>query len=137
MKISANRYNKAYFDTWYRNPKKRIITPSLIAKKAHLVVAVAEYYLGRQVRTALDVGCGEGAWLPALRKLRPRLRYTGVDPSAYVIQRFGKTRNLIPGSFGDLPKLARSYDLIICSDCLYYVPDEELVVGLEILAHHL
>ncbi len=137
MKQAANRYNKAYFDTWYRNPKKRVSTPALVAKKAQLAVAVSEYYLGRHVRSALDVGCGEGPWQQALKKLRPLIRYTGVDPSPYVIQRFGKRKNLISGSFGELPKLARSYDLIICSDCLYYVPDEELIIGLEILAHHL
>lgn len=135
--MPANHYNKAYFDTWYRHPKKRVSTPALVAKKAQLAVAVSEYYLGRQIRNALDVGCGEGPWRQALKKIRPRLHYTGVDPSPYVLQKFGRRRNVIFGSFGDLPKLARAYDLIICSDCLYYVPDEELIIGLDILARHL
>jgi SAM-dependent methyltransferase len=136
MKPTRGRaYDKAYFDKWYRNPLHRVSTPAAVARKARLVVAVAEYYLGRQVRSALDVGCGEGQWQPVLKRLG--IRYTGIDPSPYAIRRFGRRRHLVPGSFGNLPRLASSYDLIICSDALYYVPDDELVIGLEILAQRL
>ncbi|MEI8388174.1 MAG: class I SAM-dependent methyltransferase [Verrucomicrobiota bacterium] len=130
-------YGKAYFDKWYRDPRHRVSTACTVARKARLVVAVAEYYLDRPVRTALDVGCGEGQWGSALQKLRPGIRYSGIDPSPYAVNRFGKRRNIRMGSFGALPRLAASYDLIICSDSLYYVPDDELIIGLEILAQHL
>jgi len=130
-------YGKAYFDKWYRDPRHRVSTPYTLARKAMLAVAVAEYYLDRPVRTALDVGCGEGQWRPALKKLRPDIRYAGIDPSPYAVRRFGKRRNIFLGSFGELPRLAASYDLIICSDALYYVPDDELIIGLEILVQHL
>ena len=130
-------YGKAYFDKWYRDPCHRVSTPHTLARKAMLAVAVAEYYLDRPVRTALDVGCGEGQWRLALKKLRPDIRYTGIDPSPYAVRRFGKRRSLLLGSFGELPRLAASYDLIICSDALYYVPDDELIIGLEILVQHL
>lgn len=129
-------YDEAYFDRWYRSPQ-RVSTPAAVARKAALAVAMAEYYLGRKIRTVLDVGCGEGQWQPALNRLRPGVRYTGIDPSPYAIRRFGKKRNLVEGSFGHLPKLRASYDLLICSDSLYYVPDDELVSGLEILVAHL
>jgi len=127
-------YNKAYFDKWYRHPKHRIVTAAKTARKALLALAVAEYYLDRRVRTVLDVGCGEGQWQPALMKLRPRIQYTGVDPSPHAIRRFGKRRNILRGSFGNLPDLADSYDLVVCSDSLYYIPDDELIMGLHILA---
>jgi SAM-dependent methyltransferase len=127
-------YDKAYFDKWYRHPKRRVITAAKTARKALLALAVAEYYLERRVRTVLDVGCGEGQWHPALKKLRPRVQYTGVDPSPYAVRRFGKSRHIVRGSFGNLPDLAGSYDLIVCSDSLYYIPDDELIMGLHILA---
>ena len=130
-------YDRAYFDKWYRHPGHRVITASKTARKANLALAVAEYYLERPVRTVLDVGCGEGQWQPVLKKLRPRLRYTGIDPSPYAVRRFGKRRNILRGSFGNLPDLADSYDLIICSDSLYYIPDDELIMGLHILAPRL
>ena len=129
--MTRSRFNSAYFDKWYRNPRHRVITPSIIARKARLALAMAEYYLGRPVRNALDVGCGEGQWLPALKKLRPGISYTGIDPSPYVIKRYGKRRNLMFGSFGDLPPLATAYDLLISSDSLYYVHEDELLSGLQ------
>ena len=108
-------YGKAYFDKWYRDPRHRVSTPHTLARKAMLAVAVAEYYLDRPVRTALDVGCGEGQWRLALKKLRPDIRYTGIDPSPYAVRRFGKRRSILLGSFGELPRMSASYDLIICN----------------------
>jgi len=135
--FSFARYDKAYFDKWYRDPKHRIITRSATIRKARLAVSMAEYYLTRPVRSVLDVGCGEGAWFSILNQIRPAIRYTGVDPSAYAIRRFGRQRHLIEGSFGDLPQLRGLYDLIICSDVLYSVSDSELLTGLPVLAAHL
>ena len=128
----VKRYDRAYFDRWYRDPRRRVKTPSDIARGAGLVVGAAEYLLGRPVRTVLDVGCGEGGWRQALLRLRPRIRYTGVDPSEYVVQRYGKRRNILQGSFGELDTLGlhAGYDVIICADFLNYVSTPELVRGL-------
>ena len=130
-------YGKAYFDKWYRDPRHRVSTARTVERKARHALAAAEYYLDRPARSALDVGCGEGQWRSALKRLRPGIRYTGIDPSPYAVRRFGMRRNIIAGSLGGLPRLAASYDLIVCSDSLYYVPDDELIIGLEILAQHL
>ena len=135
--MTSSRFNKAYFEKWYRNPRHRVVTPALVARKAQLAVAVAEYYLGRRLRNALDIGCGEGQWQPVLNKMRPGISYTGIDPSSYALKRFGRRRNLIYGSFGNLPVLAPGYDLIIASDSLYYVPEDELKFGLKVLASRL
>lgn len=139
MKPSSTRYTKAYFDKWYRDPQHRVSTPTTTARKATMVLGVTEYYLERPVHTVLDVGCGEGQWRVALRRLRPKIRYTGVDPSPYVLQRFGKSRNILPGGLGSLPheKLDSAYDLIICSDLLYYLSDQELKNGLKTLLSYL
>ncbi len=131
------RYDRRYFDKWYRDPAHRVSTPASTRRKAALALTVAEYFLERPVRTVLDVGCGEGQWQPVLARLRPGIHYTGIDPSAYAIRRFGRRRNLLPGGFGDLARLrlAATYDLIICSDVLYYASREELKAGLpEIVA---
>lgn len=136
-KSDTDRYDRAYFDRWYRDPKTRVKSQSGIHRKAALALSVAEYYLERPVRTVLDVGCGEGNWLPALISLRPKIRYTGVDASTYAVDRFGKKRNIRLGSFATLEEigLRKDYDLIVCSDTLFYLPLTELEQGIASLAH--
>lgn len=129
-------YDRAYFDRWYRNPETRVKSSAGIKRKVALALSVTEYYLERPVKSILDVGCGEGNWLPALRALRPAIHYTGIDASPYVVERFGKKRNIRLGSFATLEECAlrESYDLIICSDTLFYLTLEELKSGLASLA---
>lgn len=131
------RYDQSYFHRWYRNPRTRVITPADTRRKAQLAIGAAEYMLGRQVRTVLDVGAGEGAWLGPLRALRPSVQYTGVDPSEYVVRRFGKRRNIHWGSFGQLDAaglLSGSYDLVICCGVVNYLPRGELERGLAVIS---
>lgn len=132
----SDRYDRSYFDRWYRDPKTRVKSRAAIRRKASLALSVAEYYLERPVRTVLDVGCGEGNWLQPLHLLRPNIRYTGVDASLYAVQRFGKRRNIRLGSFASLAEvgLADAYDLIICSDTLFYLSLPDLEKGFSSLA---
>jgi SAM-dependent methyltransferase len=133
---SAEHYDRSYFNRWYRDPSTRVKSLTAIRRKATLTIALAEYYLERPVRSVLDVGCGEGNWLPALRSIRPRIHYTGVDSSHYAVERFGRSRSIRHGSFGTLGEcnLKNSYDLVICSDLLFYLPIDELKLGLAFLA---
>ena len=97
-----------------------------------MVVGVAEYFLRRKVRSVLDVGCGVGAWRRELTRLRPEVRYEGIDPSEYVVRKHGRRRNISLGQFEDLPSLRlglKKYDLIVCADVLQYVADEALRRG--------
>jgi SAM-dependent methyltransferase len=128
-------YDRAYFDRWYRHDDTRVNAPAEIRRKVVLAVAMTEYFIRRPIRTVLDVGCGEGAWFPHLRALRPAVEYIGLDSSDYVVKRFGRTRNIRKATFGDLATMNLDvYDLVICSDVLHYVPDAELKAGLRSLA---
>jgi SAM-dependent methyltransferase len=128
-------YNAAYFRKWYRDPRKRIVRRAGVARKAAMAVGVAEHLLGRPLVSVLDVGCGEGAWFPLLRELRPKLRYLGLDTSDYAVRRFGRSRNVRRGSWGEVAELRldEPFDLVVCSDALHYVPTREVVRGLESL----
>ena len=100
---------------------------------------MAEQLLERRVRNALDVGCGEGLWRAALRRERPHLEYLGIDPSAYVAQRYGARRNIREGGITSLDalRIRGTFDLIVCNDVLHYVPSRELRQGMGALAQRL
>jgi SAM-dependent methyltransferase len=134
---TVKRYDQSYFHRWYRNARTRVITPADTKRKARLALGAAEYMLGRPVRTVLDIGAGEGTWLPALRALRPGVQYTGVDPSEYAVRRFGRRRNIHWGTFGALDEaglLSGTYDLVVCCGVVNYLSKRELERGLEVVA---
>jgi SAM-dependent methyltransferase len=126
-------YDKHYFDRWYRNSKHERNSRALLERKVHLAVSIAEYYLERPIRSALDVGCGEAVWRAPLLKLRPKLEYRGVDSSQYAVSRFGRARNIAFADFGQLEQLrfGAPVDLLVCSDVMHYVGDAELKRGLK------
>src|SRR5690349_16040445 len=87
-------YDEAYFKRWYRDPRTRVHTPEAVRRKVRMVVGIAEYFLGRKLRSVLDVGAGEGTWRREIRRIRPDVRYLGVDPSEWVVARHGRRRNI-------------------------------------------
>jgi SAM-dependent methyltransferase len=129
-------YDRTYFDRWYRDPVRRVAPRAALRRKVAMAVAVAEHFLGRPLRTVLDVGCGEGAWRAPLRALRPGVVYLGLDSSDYAVRRFGRSRNVRHGAFRELdaPGFERQFDLVVCADVLHYVPAPELSRGLAALA---
>jgi SAM-dependent methyltransferase len=135
-RAGGKAYDEAYFDKWYRDPRTRVHTPDAVRRKIRMVLGISERYLGRKLRSVLDIGSGEGTWGTELRRLRPGIRYLGVDPSEYVVARHGKRRNIRLGRFEDVHtmSLGRSWDLIVCADMLQYIPDRPLVRGIRHLA---
>jgi SAM-dependent methyltransferase len=130
----TKRYDRAYFDRWYRG-RMHIGPDAEVRRKVAVAVAGAEYFLQRQLRNVIDIGCGEAPWLAHLHAIRPRVRYAGIDPSDYAVQRFGASRNVSRGSFGALPSLGirEKFDLVVCTDVLHYLTDEEIRSGLPAL----
>lgn len=125
------RYDRAYFDQWYRD--RRIGSPADLARTVALAVAVTEQVLARPLRSVLDVGAGEGRWQPVLRRLRPTVRYAGVDGSAWAVARWGRRRNLRLGAIVALDQLGLDgpFDLIVAADMLHYLPGSVLRRGID------
>lgn len=132
MPATSKRYDRAYFDKWYRDRRHAVGSRAALQRKVALAVAMTEHLLGRPLVNVLDVACGEGVWRAPLRKLRPRVEYLGLDASEYAVARYGRARNLRQARFGDLAQLRfpRDFDLIVCSDALHYVQAPELRLGL-------
>lgn len=133
---SPKIYDAAYFDRWYGTPHDRAGHAARVRRKAALAVAATEQLLERPVRNVLDVGCGEAPWRAALLRLRPRLRYLGMEPSRWATDRYGKSRDILHGGLSDLSSLPLRgpYDLVVCSDVLHYVSDSDLRKGVEAMA---
>jgi SAM-dependent methyltransferase len=128
-------YDRAYFDKWYRSRSHRVHDDGEVRRKIHLAVSIAEYFLRHPIRNVLDIGAGEGAWYKHLRSMRRDIQYFGVDPSDYVVQRFGAQRNIRKAGFADLRSLRSlpAFDLVVCSDVLHYVSEKEIRQGLPAL----
>ena len=125
-------YDKSYFDKWYRHPKHRVKSPRDIERQLRFIVSATEYLFERPLRKVLDVGAGEGQWGAALRRIRPGAKYHGVDASEYVVERYGRKRNIRLARFGDVGKvgLPDDFDLVLCCGVLNYVAPRELRSGL-------
>jgi len=135
MPLRNKRYDRRYFDKWYRDRRHRISSPAGLRRKVQLVVSLTEFVLERPIRTVLDVGCGEAPWQRVLASVRPKVAYTGIDRSPYVVERYGRHRNIRLGSFDQLEAcgLDHPYDLVVCSDVLHYLPRRQLVRGIDTL----
>jgi SAM-dependent methyltransferase len=135
----ADRYDRAYFDRWYRQRGRRVRSPAALRREIACIVGIAELVLGRAVRSVLDVGCGEGLWRAPLHRLRPSIRYTGVDPSPYVVSRFGRRRQIRAGTIDRLDDagIGSGFDLIVCAGVLNYVAPAALRRGLAQIADRL
>lgn len=133
---TMKRYDRAYFDRWYRGPGAPVGSKASLRRNVALAVAAAESVLDRPIRSVLDVGCGEGRWHLEIRKLRPKAVYLGIDPSEYAVERYGARRNLRLGTFEELylHVFDRPFDLVVCSDVLHYLDDEAVLGGLDSLA---
>lgn len=128
----TKHYDKHYFDHWYRDPRERVATRESLDRKVRMAIGVTEFLLGRELRSVIDIGCGEAPWFVVLRRLRPRARYIGIDSSDYVVERYGKSRNIRLGDLGTLGelRLPKRVDLIVCADVLQYVDDADIARGL-------
>jgi 2-polyprenyl-3-methyl-5-hydroxy-6-metoxy-1,4-benzoquinol methylase len=125
----TKRYDRAYFDKWYRSRSNKVHDLGDVRRKVALAIATAEYFLRRPIDDVFDVGAGEGAWFTHVRALRRNAKYSGIDASEYAVKRFGKVRNLSQGSVADLHSIGGAFDLVVCSDVLHYVADSELKRG--------
>jgi SAM-dependent methyltransferase len=128
---AADRYDRSYFERFYRGPR-RVHSADDQARRARMVLGIAEYMLGRPARSVLDVGCGEGEWRGILRRLRPGIRWVGVDPSEYVVRRFGARRGIRRGTFAalDEARVRGPFDVMVCAGVLNYLTEQELRRGL-------
>lgn len=135
--MTVKRYDAAYFERFYLDPKTRVLSPAERRRRVAATLAICERFLDRPLRSVLDVGCGLGLWGWELKRLRPRLRYLGIEPSAPATGRAVRSGlDVRQGEIADLDRLvgARTFDLVICADVLHYLEDAQVRAAVADLA---
>jgi SAM-dependent methyltransferase len=125
----SERFDKTYYDRFYRNPDTRAVTPAAVRRQAQFIAAYLNH-LDVPVRQILDIGCGTGGLLRALGKAMPKAKTRGVEYSTYLCGRYGWQQ----GSVVDVA--ADSADLVVCNDVLGYLNDGDCARALRNLAEH-
>lgn len=122
------RFDKAYYDRFYRNPDTRAVTPAAARRQAEFIAAYLRY-LELPVKRILDIGCGTGTVLRALGRAFPRAHTEGVEFSRYLCERYGWNSGSVVDHQPDQPA-----DLVVCNDVLAYLDDAECGSAIENLA---
>ena len=114
---SSTAFDSAYFRKFYTNAATRVVTPAEMRTRARLIVAILAQ-ASIPVRRILDAGCGVGLLKKPFAEFLPRARYTGLEFSDYLCERYGWTQ----GSVVDFTP-AHPSDLVVCYDVLQYLDD--------------
>jgi SAM-dependent methyltransferase len=119
------RFDARYYAKWYGDDEDR----ADIAERAVRFVLSYVDYLDSSVNTVLDLGCGVGLWKDALARHAKKVRYTGVEYSAHMCEKYGweqgSAATYAPG---------RTFDLVVCQGVLQYLSDEECELAIRNLA---
>lgn len=121
-------FGAEYFRRYYYDPATRVTTAAEMASRAAVILAALRQ-AQVPVRRVLDAGCGIGLLQKPLSKLAPRARYTGLEASEYLCDRYG----WIQGSVVNF-RPAKPYDLVVCYDVMQYLSDVEASKALSNLA---
>lgn len=113
------RFDEAYFQRYYGDPKTRVQGAKEVAHAARAVTSLAAFW-SLPMRSALDLGAGLGLWKGALGRVAPKLRYRGVDVSEVACERHGHERHDIATFLEDT-----RFDLVICQGVLQYLGDRD------------
>lgn len=120
----AERFDRAYFDRFYRHPETRAASVHDAEIEAQFVAAFLRH-LRVDVRQIADVGCGLGRMLNALAKLFPKAAVRGVDSSDYLCRTYGWERAALPDF---APR--RPFDLVVCQDVLAYLDESDAAAAI-------
>ena len=109
------RFDRDYYQRYYYDPRTSVTTRREMQARARVIAAFTEH-AGLPVRRILEAGSGTGMLRAALQPLLPRARYTCLEMSEYLCERYGWQHGRI-----EEYRAPASFDLVICYDVLQYL----------------
>jgi predicted TPR repeat methyltransferase len=122
------RFDREYFRRYYYSPSTRVTERAEMQVRANLIAAVLAH-AQLPVRRLLDAGCGIGLLQPAFARSLPKARYSGLEASDYLCQRYGWIKGSVASFRPPTPA-----DLVVCYDVLQYLDDRQASLALSNLA---
>ncbi len=121
-------FDSDFFHRYYLDPATAVVMEDEVVRLARFVLSYLDF-LGVEVESVLDVGCGVGLWKRALGRLRRRVEYVGLDTSPFVARRYGWIDTPLPQW-----KTRRRFDLVVLQDVMQYMRASEVDETLEAVA---
>ena len=119
-------FDRSYYEKWYSKDDE---DRADIAEQAVRFVLAYVDHMDSGINTVLDLGCGIGLWKEALAKQAKKVRYTGVEYSRYLCDKYGwehaSAADYAPG---------RTFDLVVCQGVLQYLDDAQATRAIANLA---
>ncbi len=128
--LDPNQFDQEFYERFYNRPDTRASSPEEFARLSGFVLSYLEY-LEIPLTEVLDLGCGLGRWLEALKAYDATISYTGVEVSPYLCDQYGWVRSSVTDFSSRHP-----YDLIICQDVLPYLTRRGIRDALANIARH-
>lgn len=121
-------FDRDFFERYYLDTSTAVMLRDEVHRLARFVTSYLDF-LGIELDSVLDAGCGTGMWRGALKRIDPRIEYTGIDVSEYLCRRYGWTQSSI-AEF----RSRRKFDLVIVQDMLQYLDGEEVDASIDRVA---
>jgi len=112
---------RAQVDAAFAGAPNTLLEPlSSADQRLHVVRRLADDTIARCGTTAriADIGCGSGRYVRALAEHSPRLRLTGIDPSAALLEHLPERAAAIRGNLLRLPTDDKAFDAAFCVEAL-------------------
>jgi SAM-dependent methyltransferase len=121
-------FDREFFEQFYERDSSAVVSVEDMVLLVRFVLSYLDY-LGVPTGSVLDAGCGTGLLQTALRRVRPTVGYTGIDPSPYLCSRYGWQKTSIARF-----KPGEQFDLIVCRDVMQYIQAAEVRESIDNLA---
>jgi SAM-dependent methyltransferase len=119
VRSSAVTFERIYRRNGWNGVESRSGPGSGPAATARVAEAIVELVRRHGVRSVLDVGCGDGYWMPELPG------YLGIDPAPSAI-RTARSRHperaYLVGDIRDPGPWRKAYDLVLSRDAMQHLP---------------